>query len=223
MPQPEDVIKASSREILRNLDDVNHEVLHLFEDTAKVLIDQYDGDAEKALQIALAYTSGHYKHKLQQKSLLNGQEGYVTMKINVDRGYLNSRDVTGILRKYWEPRVADNARNMKNLIDGTGVVFDIKSEHLERFLDNFERLKETDNRIEFEVSRCKELPEMEEEGGYNQNWRDQGRNDLQRSARGGASGGFDRRGGSRGGGSSGWGRDDRSDFGRGNKRGGYDD
>lgn len=71
------------------MDDVNHEVLHLFEDTAKILIEQNDGDAEKALQIALAYTSGHYKHKLQQKSLLNGQEGYVTMKMTVDKGYLN--------------------------------------------------------------------------------------------------------------------------------------
>lgn len=49
MPQPEDVIKASSRDILRNLQDVNSDVLHLFEDTAKVLIDQNDGDAEKAL------------------------------------------------------------------------------------------------------------------------------------------------------------------------------
>ena len=74
VPQAEDVIKASSRDILKNLRDVNEEVLHLFTDTAKVLIDQYDGDSEKALQVALAYCSGHYKHKLMSKSLLNGQE-----------------------------------------------------------------------------------------------------------------------------------------------------
>jgi len=43
------VIKASSRDILKNLKDVNEDVLHLFEDTSRVLIDQYDGDAEKAL------------------------------------------------------------------------------------------------------------------------------------------------------------------------------
>lgn len=29
--------------------DVNEDVLHLFSDTAKILIDQNDGDAEKAL------------------------------------------------------------------------------------------------------------------------------------------------------------------------------
>lgn len=39
IPQPEDVIRASSRGILKNLLDVNEDVLHLFEDLAKVLID----------------------------------------------------------------------------------------------------------------------------------------------------------------------------------------
>ena len=39
VPQAEDVIKASSRDILKSLQDVNEEVLHLFADTAKVLID----------------------------------------------------------------------------------------------------------------------------------------------------------------------------------------
>lgn len=72
VPQPEDVIKASSRGILTNLLDVNEDVLHLFEDPARILIEQNDGNAEKALQIALAYCSGHYKHKLVSKSLLNG-------------------------------------------------------------------------------------------------------------------------------------------------------
>lgn len=49
IPQAEDIIKASSSGILKNLRDVNEDVLHLFEDLAKVLIDQHDGNAEKAL------------------------------------------------------------------------------------------------------------------------------------------------------------------------------
>jgi len=40
VPQPEDVIKASSKGILKNLEDVNEDVLHLFEDLAKTLIEQ---------------------------------------------------------------------------------------------------------------------------------------------------------------------------------------
>lgn len=72
VPQPEDVIRASSRDILKNMKDVNTDVIHLFADTARVLIDEYDGDAEKALQVALAYCSGFYKTGLVSRSLLNG-------------------------------------------------------------------------------------------------------------------------------------------------------
>jgi hypothetical protein len=49
IPQPEDVIRASSRDILNNLQDVHKDVLPLFEETAKNLIEQHAGDAEKAL------------------------------------------------------------------------------------------------------------------------------------------------------------------------------
>jgi ATP-dependent RNA helicase DDX21 len=49
IPQPEDVIRASSKEILNNLQDVHKDVLPLFEDTAKNLIEQHGGDAQKAL------------------------------------------------------------------------------------------------------------------------------------------------------------------------------
>lgn len=79
VPQPEDVIRASSKDILKNLKNVNDDVLHLFKDTASILIEQFDGDAEKALMTALAYCSGHYKHKLLSKSLLNGQENHTTV------------------------------------------------------------------------------------------------------------------------------------------------
>jgi len=129
----EDVIKASSKEILNNLKDVNEEVLHLFSDTAKTLIEQTNGDAEKALQIALAYCSGHYKHKLGSKSLLNGQENYTTVRISTTRGRLPQNSVYSILRKYWDPRLCDSVKNMKALKDGSGVVFDIKAEYLDGF------------------------------------------------------------------------------------------
>lgn len=39
IPQAEDIIKASSRGILKNLSDVNEDVLYLFEDLSKILID----------------------------------------------------------------------------------------------------------------------------------------------------------------------------------------
>lgn len=176
------MIKASSRDILRNLKDVNPEVLHLFADTARVLIDQHDGDADRALRVALAYCSGHYKHKLLSKSLLSGQEGFTSLKMTVQRGHLDTRTAYGALRKYWDPRVGDNVRTMKCFRDGAGVAFDVRSDQLEAFMANFERLKETEARVDFDIAKCTDLPDLEDDPAYgnaNQNWRDQGqgRND----------------------------------------------
>lgn len=65
---------------------------------------------------------------------------------------------------------------MKAYKNGQGVVFDIRANALESFLENFARLQETDDRIDFEVEKCQALPELEEEGfGGGGNWRDQGR------------------------------------------------
>jgi ATP-dependent RNA helicase DDX21 len=72
IPQPEDVIKASSRDVAKQLQQVNDEVLPLFDETADDLIDQFGGNAKKALQATLAFLSGHYKNVLESRSLLTG-------------------------------------------------------------------------------------------------------------------------------------------------------
>ena len=48
VPQPEDVIKASSRDTIKNLDQVNKDIIYIFEDAATELIEKY-GDAKIAL------------------------------------------------------------------------------------------------------------------------------------------------------------------------------
>jgi len=84
IPQPADVIRATSRGIVRNLEEVNTQVLPLFEDTAEELIKANGGDAKKALCAALAYLSGNYKSVLESRSLLTGQEKYITCQIKVN-------------------------------------------------------------------------------------------------------------------------------------------
>ena len=84
VPQPEDVIKASSRGIIKRLQEVNNSVLHLFKDTAKELIEKCGNDHEKALQTALAFISGHYKQALTARSLLTGQERNITLEMKAD-------------------------------------------------------------------------------------------------------------------------------------------
>jgi hypothetical protein len=49
VPQPEQVIKASSRDTIKQLAEVNKKVVPLFEEAAQMLIDENKGDAKLAL------------------------------------------------------------------------------------------------------------------------------------------------------------------------------
>jgi ATP-dependent RNA helicase DDX21 len=72
IPQPADVIKASSRGILKQLDEVNESVIPFFDDAADNLIKIHNGDAKKALCATLAFLSGHFKEVMTNRSLLTG-------------------------------------------------------------------------------------------------------------------------------------------------------
>jgi len=49
VPQPEDIVKATARDTLKKLVEVNEEVIPVFEDAADDLIDAEGGDAKRAL------------------------------------------------------------------------------------------------------------------------------------------------------------------------------
>lgn len=98
---------------------------------------------------------------------------------------------------------------MKDISDQTGVVFDLRADHADAFMDNFDHMKATQGRkVDFDCCRCKKLPPINgaEAGGSSS---------YSRGGGGGYSGG-------RGGGGGGFGRgprDDRSP--RGGRGGGY--
>ena len=71
VPQPDQVIKASSRDMFKSLAEVNEQVVPLFEEAAEELILQ-EGNAKKALCKTLALLSGHHKECMIARSLLNG-------------------------------------------------------------------------------------------------------------------------------------------------------
>lgn len=72
VPQPEQVIKASSMGIIESLKEVNEKVIPLFTDAAEHLISFHGGDAKRALCQTLALLSGHHKEEMTARSLLNG-------------------------------------------------------------------------------------------------------------------------------------------------------
>jgi ATP-dependent RNA helicase DDX21 len=83
IPQPEDVIRATSRDSIKALKDVNESVLPLFDAAAEELIALSDGDAKQALLKSLAFMSGCHKEALASRSLLNGQEQQITFQIDL--------------------------------------------------------------------------------------------------------------------------------------------
>ena len=101
-------------------------MLPLFIDTARALIEQKDGNAEKALCTALAYISGHYKQALNARSLITGQDRMITVKLeSTINGRLSVSNVYSILRRYWPPAIADTVRTMRGMRSQAGAVFDL--------------------------------------------------------------------------------------------------
>jgi len=64
IPQPDDVIKASFRDTMKQLEEVEDKVVPIFEDAATKLIKAEQGDAKRALCKTLALLSGHHKEVL---------------------------------------------------------------------------------------------------------------------------------------------------------------
>jgi len=67
--------------------------------------------------------------------------------------------------------MTEQIRGMRSFHDADGAVFDVPEDILDRFEDIFGHLKDS-NRLDFEIGRCKSLPELKEDeypayaGGY---------------------------------------------------------
>jgi hypothetical protein len=62
--------------------------------------------------------------------------------------------------------MTDSLRGMRSMRNRGGVVFDIFEDSYERFMDVFVHLKDSDSRIDFVIQKCAELPDLSEEGGF---------------------------------------------------------
>ena len=220
IPQPEDVIRATSRDSIKALKDVNETVLPLFDAAADELIALTDGDAKQALLKALAFMSGCHKEAMASRSLLNGQEQQITFQIDLQQTFNGVGLVWNILRRYIPEAIAGAIQGMRALASMNGAVFDVPEESASQLEDLFAHAAEA-GRLDFEIARCKALPELLDSdrragggnfggggsyggggagyggrGGQSRGGRDQGRGG---SSFGGGRGGGDRGRGGRGG------------------------
>jgi ATP-dependent RNA helicase DDX21 len=156
-PQPEDIIKASAKEAIKGFEKVDEEVLKMFEDTAKYLIDT-EG-ALKAVSLALAYISGTTE-KIKKRSMLTGQEHFVTYDLKTDVEFRGVSFVWGILRRLLPQEIVDAIRGMRMYNDRKGAVFDVPEEHAGRVTDLYENEKEQRRSMSYTLEQAKELPDL---------------------------------------------------------------
>lgn len=235
-PQPNDIILASARDSSQSFEKVDKQVLPFFKDIAQEIISKYS--SEEAVCRALAIISGYTKN-LKQKSLLNSNEGMVTIKLtgNIEGISKGTHTILRTLKKNFGHEIINLMRSMKIMKNENGVVFDIPETFKEEF---FNQVQNLENNTELVIELCQELPELKEIGlrdnrGYvNNNYsRENGNNqngyrnyDNSRGGRGygntsrgygnsggrykdGGEGGFSRRGGDSKGG---WGDNSRGGF-----------
>lgn len=105
MPQPDDVIRASFRDTLKQLEEVDEKVVPIFEEAAQQMIDQ-EGDPKIALCKTLALLSGHHKAILTDRSLLNGQENMVTFQMVMEKPFYSVSMVWNVIRRYTPEQIS---------------------------------------------------------------------------------------------------------------------
>lgn len=205
-PLPEDIIKASAREVGRGLKKVDEEVLPYFTDAAQDLISLHG--AEKALALSLAFMSGNTQ-KIQHRSLLTAHEGFVTFKVTTNEEFRTVSYVWSILRRILPPNIHEAVKSMRIFANKQGAVFDVPEDMAEQFEEIYKTAQDhysTNN--SYDMSRATELPDLQEDDtGY----------------RGGGGGGYGGRsgGGGYGGRSGGYGgRSGGGGYGAGNRNGG---
>lgn len=145
----------------------NEEFLTKAEDLAGIEIERLDLPTDDDMNEAREKGSAWKEDYSQTKSLLTGEASRATMKMNMleEGKELDETSAFAVIQKYWAPRVVDQVRTIRTMKDKTGVVFDLLAKSAEGFVESYENLKENRGKVDFEVSICKALPDLEEESG----------------------------------------------------------
>ena len=158
-PQPEDIIRASSRFIVEGLKKVTDEALPLFEETAGLLVKEF-GD-KKALLLTLAYISGNL-NKIKKRSLLSGTEDFITYQLDMEKEFRTVSYVWGILRRLLSPEEAEQVRQMRCYKNFKGAAFDVPEKLITKFDAAYEQEKGRLKYMTYVVKKAKELPDLKD-------------------------------------------------------------
>ena len=176
-PQPEDIIRASSKFIVEGLKKVSDDALPLFEDTAELLRKEF-GD-KKALLLTLAYISGNL-NKIKKRSLLSGTEDFVTYQLETENEFRTVSYVWGILKRLMNPDDSEQIRQMRCYKNLKGAAFDVPEKLVSKFEKTYEQEKSRSRHMSYVIKQATELPDLkdfeplpiafERRGNYHENF-----------------------------------------------------
>jgi len=155
-PQPDEIIKASSRDIATSIKNVSHDVTFLFKDISQELIQELG--AEEALSRALALVTGTTE-KFKQRSLITSHEGFVTYEVNTENE-TTYRGVMDGLRSTFPENLFSSLKEIKMFKNRMGAAFDVP----EKYEKEFSALIQEISREGFEIKKSETLAELEDRG-----------------------------------------------------------
>jgi ATP-dependent RNA helicase DDX21 len=163
-PQPGDIVKASARDIVISLKQVEPSVLQYFEEIAEEMIAE-DG-AVKSLATALAFISGNTK-KISQRSLLCSMEGYITYLVKCPTEYQSPGFIFSFLRKNTNEDLSESIKGMRR-ISKKSAAFDVPEKYKAKMDKLIEECQKEDSPIkDYEVAvvdKMEMLSDDEDEG-----------------------------------------------------------
>ncbi|XP_069466716.1 nucleolar RNA helicase 2 isoform X2 [Ambystoma mexicanum] len=152
VPSATDIIKASSKDAIRNLDSVPPSAIEHFKKSAEQLIEQKG--AVEALAAALAHISG--ATAIEQRSLLNSDAGFVTVILQCSTEMHNMSYAWRELKEQLGNEIDDKVNRMCFLKGKLGVCFDVPAADLKAIQESWKDTRR------WQLTVATDLPELEE-------------------------------------------------------------
>jgi len=130
-PQPSDIIAAQAANMCETLShEISPKVLEYFKDTAKDLLERYNGDAINSLSACIAYMCNTTK-PLSKRSLISSEEGYVTLYFKISHEIRNPGYIRSMFDRRYPGINQEFTRRWRMCKDSRGVVVDLDETKIE--------------------------------------------------------------------------------------------
>jgi hypothetical protein len=99
------------------------------------------------------------------RSLLNGQENYITFQMDLQYQAHGVGLIWNVLRRFVPETIVGQILGMRGLASMKGGVFDVPADKAQQFEDIFTHEKDNGRRLDFDLFRCESLPELFDRDG----------------------------------------------------------